>query len=61
MSGWRCPFGDRLSVRRPLPEVPHFRQYKQDVRGMVTTLVKRAKPSYAGEVREFAGRIGLLD
>lgn len=31
------------------------------VRGMVSTLVKRAKPSYAGEVREFAGRIGLLD
>ncbi|MGH3719427.1 MAG: helix-turn-helix domain-containing protein [Pseudonocardiaceae bacterium] len=30
-------------------------------RSMVSTLVKRAKPSYAGEVREFAGRIGLLD
>jgi len=39
---------------------PQDFQYRQDVRGMVTTLVKRAKPSYAGEVREFAGRIGLL-
>ncbi len=27
----------------------------------VSTLVKRAKPSYASEVREFAGRIGLLN
>ncbi|MGH3939464.1 MAG: helix-turn-helix domain-containing protein [Pseudonocardiaceae bacterium] len=40
---------------------PQDFQYRQDVRGMVTTLVKRAKPSYASEVREFAGRIGLLD
>ncbi|MGH3941057.1 MAG: hypothetical protein ACRDTG_20940, partial [Pseudonocardiaceae bacterium] len=40
---------------------PQDFQHKQDVRGMVTTLVKRAKPSYASEVREFAGRIGLLD
>ncbi len=28
---------------------------------LVTTLVKRAKPSYAAEVRELAGRIGLLN
>jgi len=35
--------------------------YKKTVRSMVTTLVKRAKPSYASEVREFAGRIGMLD
>jgi transcriptional regulator with XRE-family HTH domain len=40
---------------------PQDFQHKQDVRSMVRTLVKRAKPSYAGEVREFAGRIGLLD
>jgi transcriptional regulator with XRE-family HTH domain len=30
-------------------------------RSLVNTLVKRAKPSYAAEVREFAGRIGLLN
>jgi hypothetical protein len=36
-------------------------QHRQEVRGMVRTLVKRAKPSYAPEVREFTGRIGLLD
>jgi transcriptional regulator with XRE-family HTH domain len=35
--------------------------YKNTLRSMVTTLVKRAKPSYATEVREFARRIGLLD
>lgn len=35
--------------------------YKRTMRNMVTTLVKRAKPSYASEVREFAGRIGLLN
>jgi transcriptional regulator with XRE-family HTH domain len=35
--------------------------YTQNARSMVSTLVKRAKPSYAGEVREFAGRLGLLD
>jgi transcriptional regulator with XRE-family HTH domain len=40
---------------------PQDFQHKQDVRSMVTTLVKRAKPSYAPEVREFAGRIGLLN
>ncbi|MBV8541920.1 MAG: helix-turn-helix transcriptional regulator [Pseudonocardiales bacterium] len=40
---------------------PEDFQHRQDVRSMVRTLVKRAKPSYAGEVREFAGRIGLLD
>jgi hypothetical protein len=40
---------------------PQDFQYKRDVRGMVSTLVKRAKPSYAPEVREFAGQIGLLD
>lgn len=40
---------------------PEDFQHRQDVRGMVRTLVKRAKPSYAPEVREFAGRIGLLD
>jgi transcriptional regulator with XRE-family HTH domain len=40
---------------------PQDFQHTRVVRGMVTTLVKRAKPSYAPEVREFAGRIGLLD
>jgi transcriptional regulator with XRE-family HTH domain len=30
-------------------------------RNLVTTLVKRAKPSYAPDVREFAARIGLLN
>lgn len=30
-------------------------------RNLVNTLVKRAKPSYAAEVREFAARVGLLD
>lgn len=40
---------------------PQDFQHKRDVRSMVTTLVRRAKPSYASEVREFAGRIGLLD
>jgi transcriptional regulator with XRE-family HTH domain len=40
---------------------PEDFQHRQDVRSMVRTLVKRAKPSYAGEVREFAERIGLLN
>ncbi|MGH3764813.1 MAG: helix-turn-helix domain-containing protein [Pseudonocardiaceae bacterium] len=40
---------------------PQDFQHKQNVRSMVSTLVKRAKPSYAPEVREFAGRIGLLN
>lgn len=40
---------------------PEDFQHRQEMRGMVRTLVKRAKPSYAPEVREFAGRIGLLD
>ena len=35
--------------------------YTRNARSMVSTLVKRAKPSYASEVREFASRIGLLD
>ncbi len=40
---------------------PEDFQHRQDVRGMVSTLVKRAKPSYSAEVREFAERIGLLN
>ncbi len=40
---------------------PQEFQHKRNVRSMVSTLVKRAKPSYAPEVREFAGRIGLLN
>lgn len=35
--------------------------YMPLVRDMVRSLVKRARPSYAGEVRAFADRIGLLD
>ena len=34
---------------------------KRMVRNMVATLAKRAKPSYASEVRELASRIGLLN
>lgn len=40
---------------------PQDFQHTRVVRNMVSTLVKRAKPSYCSEVREFAGRIGLLD
>lgn len=40
---------------------PQDFQHRQNVRSMVTTRVKRAKPSYASEVREFAVRIGMLD
>ena len=40
---------------------PEDFQHRQEIRGMVGTLVKQAKPSYASEVRQFAGRIGLLD
>lgn len=35
--------------------------HKRMVRNMVSSLVKRARPSYATEVRAFAGRIGLLN
>jgi hypothetical protein len=34
---------------------------KKIVRSMVATLLRRAKPSYASEVREFANTIGLLN
>jgi hypothetical protein len=47
-----------LKAERLCPE--DFRR-SHTAHGMVSTLVKRAKPSYAGEVREFAGRIDLLD
>jgi transcriptional regulator with XRE-family HTH domain len=40
---------------------PEDFQYKRNVREMVTSLVRRAKPSYATEVREFAARVGMLD
>ncbi|MBW0010488.1 MAG: hypothetical protein JO063_10295 [Pseudonocardiales bacterium] len=39
---------------------PQDFRHARGVRSMVTTLMKRAKPSYAAEVREFAARIGLL-
>jgi len=35
--------------------------YRREPRQMLTALVRRAKPTYASEVREFAGRIALLD
>lgn len=35
--------------------------YRKEPRGMVASLARRAKPTYASEVREFASRIGLLD
>jgi transcriptional regulator with XRE-family HTH domain len=34
--------------------------YRREPRQMLTALVRRAKPTYASEVREFAERIGLL-
>lgn len=40
---------------------PEDLQRSYIARALVTTLVKRAKPSYAAEVREFAARIGLLN
>ena len=40
---------------------PEDLQRSYIARALVTTLLKRAKPSYAAEVREFAGRIGLLN
>ncbi|HKR48639.1 MAG TPA: helix-turn-helix transcriptional regulator [Pseudonocardiaceae bacterium] len=40
---------------------PEDFQHRQDLRNMVRTLLKRAKPSYASEVRSFAVQIGLLD
>jgi len=39
---------------------PEDFQLRQDVRIMVRTLLRRAKPSYASEVRLFASRIGLV-
>ncbi|MCA1606342.1 MAG: hypothetical protein LC775_12920, partial [Acidobacteria bacterium] len=40
---------------------PEDFQHRQDLRNMARTLLKRAKPSYATEVRAFARRIGLLE
>lgn len=40
---------------------PEDFQHRQELRTMVSTLVRRAKPSYAPEVRRFAERIGLLN
>ncbi len=39
---------------------PEDFRYKRSVRAMVTALVRRAKPSYSAEVREFAEHIGVL-
>jgi hypothetical protein len=41
-------------------ECPQDFQYKRTVRSMVSTLVRRARPSYAPEVRQFAASVGLL-
>jgi len=35
--------------------------YRREPRQMLTALIRRAKPTYASEVREFAERIELLD
>jgi transcriptional regulator with XRE-family HTH domain len=35
--------------------------YRREPRQMVSALLRRAKPTYASEVRGFAGRIGLLE
>ncbi|MGH3868131.1 MAG: hypothetical protein ACRDQ4_18815 [Pseudonocardiaceae bacterium] len=40
---------------------PEDFQHRQEMRGMVRTLVKHAKPSYAQEVREFTGRSTRAD
>lgn len=62
--GYQCKGNDTavfvylLKAERLCPE--DFRRSHM-ARSLVTTLVKRAKPSYAAEVREFAGRIGLLN
>lgn len=40
---------------------PEDFQHRQELRNMARTLLKRAKPSYATEVRAFARRIGLLE
>lgn len=40
---------------------PEDFRHRQDIRSMVGTLVRRAKPSYASEVRQFADKIGLLN
>jgi transcriptional regulator with XRE-family HTH domain len=62
--GYQCKGNDTavfvylLKAERLCPE--DF-QRNHMARSLVTTLVKRAKPSYAAEVREFAGRIGLLN
>jgi hypothetical protein len=34
--------------------------FRRNPREMVTTLVRRARPSFAPEVREFAHTVGLL-
>jgi transcriptional regulator with XRE-family HTH domain len=49
-----------VHLRMAHRECPQDFQYKPHVRGMVSTLVRRARPSYAAEVREFASAIGLL-
>jgi hypothetical protein len=49
-----------LKAERLCPEDMKIFQRSYIARNLVTTLVKRAKPSYAADVHEFAARIGLL-
>lgn len=49
-----------VHLRMAHRECPQDFQYKPHVRGMVNTLIRRARPSYAAEVREFASTIGLF-
>lgn len=42
-------------------QCPQDFDYKRTTRNMVSTLVRRARPSYAAEVREFAASVGMLD
>jgi hypothetical protein len=42
-------------------QCPQDFQYKRTTQNLVSTLVRRARPSYAAEVREFAARVGMLD
>lgn len=42
-------------------QCPQDFEYKRTTQDLVRTLVRRARPSYAAEVREFAARVGMLD
>lgn len=42
-------------------QCPEEFQYRQPARHLVDTLLRRARPSFATEVREFAARVGVLE